>query len=87
MSIATSFTIALVVDTMFALAVSCAVYVALNLIIWSWLAFVLSLIASLFTDHIPGVLAAKQHAYNAAVAGTAKALGWWNSRATAKVTA
>ena len=66
-----------------ALAVSCAVYVVLNLIIWSWLAFVLSLIASLFTDHIPGVLAAKQHAYNGAVAGTAKLLGWWNTRKVA----
>lgn len=83
MSIASSFTIALVVDTMFALAASCAAYVVLNLVIWSWLAFVLSLIAGWCIDSVPGVLAAKQHTYNAAVAGTAKVLGWWNTRKVA----
>ncbi len=81
----TNVAIAAVVSTLFDIAIGCAVYAALNLIVWSWLALLLSLIAGWFADTIPQVAAVKQHAYNGAVAGTAKLVGWWRARQATEV--
>lgn len=53
------------------LAITCALYAVFSMLIWSWLAFILSFIGSLFVEQLTPVRACKQSMFEAAVSGCA----------------
>lgn len=72
MSESTQAVIAAVITITIGVAITAALYMLLNAVLWSWLAAILAIIASMFIETTAPVVAVKRAAFNVTVSGVTK---------------